>query len=32
MPRAHNYYVYIMTNNPSGVLYVGVTNNSMSFG
>src|ERR1700679_625379 len=27
MPRVHNYYVYIMTNKPSGVLYVGVTNN-----
>lgn len=23
----HNYYVYIMTNKPSGVLYVGITRN-----
>lgn len=23
----HDYYVYIMTNKPSGVLYVGVTSN-----
>lgn len=23
----HNYYVYIMANKPSGVLYVGVTSN-----
>lgn len=23
----HNYYVYIMTNKPCGVLYVGVTSN-----
>ncbi len=25
--RDHNYYVYILTNRPNGVLYTGVTNN-----
>lgn len=25
--RAHNYYVYLLTNRPHGTLYCGVTNN-----
>ena len=27
MPRAHRYYIYLLTNKNDKVMYVGVTNN-----